>query len=340
MQQPHKVAAPRPPAVYPTPRIPIASNCLQMPSASNPVLRAACAETAGQLHAKALKAVPELHGQLSPEEFTEVLVRSASAHFGKAPTPPAAVRAYLESLHVADLALACACARGNEAAWEHFMSAYRPALYAAARAVAGESAGRELADSLYADLYGLKEREGRRQSLFDYFHGRSKLATWLRAVLAQRHIDAVRSSRRTISLDERLPDSDEAGHPRELESSGVRPQAATVRAAEFEPDRRRYLNILQVALTAALQALEPRDRLRLSYYYLQDLTLAQIGRLLGEHEATVSRKLDRIRSDLRGRVDRTLREEKRLSEAQVKLCYEYAGEEWPFDLAAVLSERE
>ena len=100
------------------------------------------------------------------------------------------------------------------------------------------------------------------------------------------------------------------------------------------------MSLLQVALTAALAALPPRDRLRLAYYYVQDLTLAQIGRLLGEHEATASRHLDRTRRNLRNQVERALRSEKRLSDAQIRLCYEYAMEEWPFDLTRALSERE
>lgn len=300
------------------------------------------ARTIERIYASALQAVPTLSSALSLEQFSEALHRSVRSHFSQTRPAADAIRAYLESLHAADLALACACASGSETAWEHFMSAFRPALYAAARAVAGEAEGRDLADSLYADLYGLKEREGQRKSLFDYFHGRSKLATWLRAVLAQRHVDAVRAARRTVSLDEGS-EADDGAPPRQPAAacSGLLASTAAQPAPpELEPERQRYLAILQAALTAAIGALDPRERLRLSYYYVQDLTLAQIGRLLGESEATVSRKLDRIRGDLRRQVEHTLREEKRLSESQVQLCYEYARQQWPFDLAAVLTQKE
>jgi hypothetical protein len=80
-----------------------------------------------------------------------------------------------------------------------------------------------------------------------------------------------------------------------------------------------------------LDALAPRDRLRLAYYYAEGLTLVEIGRLMGEHEATVSRKLERTRRELRQQIDSALRGRK-LSEAQLRLCYDYAREEWPFDL--------
>ena len=94
--------------------------------------------------------------------------------------------------------------------------------------------------------------------------------------------------------------------------------------------------LLQAALAAALDSLEPRDRLRLAYYYSDERTLAEIGRLLGEHEATASRKLERTRRGLRERVDAALREASNSSEAQVQLCHEYASEEWPFDLTRAL----
>ena len=96
--------------------------------------------------------------------------------------------------------------------------------------------------------------------------------------------------------------------------------------------------MLRAALDAALRALKPRDRLRLSYYYLEDLTLKQVGELLGEHESSVSRRLGRTRKALRRQVERALRREQRLSDEQIRLCYDYATQEWPFDLTRALSQ--
>ena len=112
---------------------------------------------------------------------------------------------YLQYLHVEDLALACACMAGSEAAWERFVSEYRGYLRASAAAITKNSrAGtdaRELADSLFAELYGLADGKRGEQSLFRYFHGRSSLKTWLRTVLAQRHIDRLRESKRWVKLE-------------------------------------------------------------------------------------------------------------------------------------------
>jgi RNA polymerase sigma factor (sigma-70 family) len=255
-----------------------------------------------------------------------------------------AIQAYVDSLHTADLALACACSEGNAAAWDFFMERFRPELYRAGRAIAGESAGRELADSLYAELYGLREVEGWRKSLFDYFLGRSKLSTWLHAILAQRHVDGIRRARRTEPLEE--GEAGEHAYTAQQSSFGnasatsFANSVASSAAGSSDPERNRYLAILQATLTAVLEALEPGDRLRLAYYYVEGLTLAEIGRLVGEHEATVSRKLERTRREIRKRVEGALRQEKKLSAAQLQLCYEYAQEEWPFDLTRALSPGE
>ena len=279
----------------------------------------------GGLYEKAQAALPMLREALSQDTFAQALHRSVEQRFRGTSPAPREVASYLESLHVEDLALACACCEGNEQAWEHFVTRFRPQLYAAARAIAGQSAAHELADSLYADLYGLEQRAGQRRSLFEYFHGRSKLSTWLRAILAQRYVDGLREARRTKSLeDEKAIEAISDPEP----------------AGGWDPDRGRYLAMLQAALTEALAGLNARDRLRLAYYYVQQLTLAQIGRLMNEHEATVSRKLARTQRSLRQQVESALRSSKRMSEAQIRLCFEYAMEEWPYDLTQVLSQRE
>jgi len=259
--------------------------------------------------------------ELSEEAFAEALHRSATHRFGGGEVKAEEIASYLQSLHLEDLALACACIEGKEGAWEHFVATYRRDLRQAGRAIAGESLGCELADSIYADLFGLEERDGVRRSLFVYFHGRSRLATWLRALLARRHIDRVREQRRLAPLEE-TPGVESYADPK----TGIHP----------DPHRARYLGLFRRELRAAIESLEPRQRLRLAWYYAEQLTLAQIGRLLGEHEATASRKLDRARRDLRANVEARLRSEHGLTEAQVELCYEYASGEAAFDLGDAL----
>src|SRR5262249_45166662 len=153
---------------------------------------------------------------------------------------------------------------------------------------------REVADSLYAELYGVRDGGGERRSLFHYFQGRSSLATWLRAVLSQRDVDRLRAQRRPGPPPGEGPArSSGAGGP--ASSSGVGEQANADRAGPPDPDRGRYVSLLRDALGRAVARLADRDRLRLGCYYVQELTLAETGRLLKESEATASRQLTRTR---------------------------------------------
>jgi len=256
---------------------------------------------------------------VAPDVFADALATSASRVFADRDPTSRELAGLLESLDLEDLALAVACAAGHDAAWEHFVREYRSVLHRSADAIDRSGGARELADSLYADLYGLSERDGERRSLFRYYHGRSRLATWLRAVLAQRHVDRLRAQRRV----EPLPDETT--------------QTAAATTPPSDPDRPRLLTLIKDALAAALSRLSTRDRLRLGCYYAQELTLAEVGRLTGEHEATVSRQLARTRRTLREDLERQLRDEARLSDAAIAQGFGYAMENaGPIDLGEIL----
>ena len=274
--------------------------------------------------AKLARAAHAGRWSLEAEEFAVVLRRSVASSFtGRAPAQTE-IQQYLESLHLEDLAIACACARGNEAAWEHFVREYRPVLFRIASRGQQRDRARDVADSIYAELYGLDTRDGVRLSLFDYYHGRSSLAGWLKAVVAQRLVDRARAARRFEPLAE-----------------GEEPAAGAAGAAdgpefELDPDRRRFLGLARQALAGALCALDARDRLRLSLYYAQGMRLAAIGRVLGESEATASRKLERTRGAVRAAVERQLRDTDGLTDAQIELCFDLARTDPAFDLARAL----
>ncbi|HEX3371813.1 MAG TPA: sigma-70 family RNA polymerase sigma factor [Candidatus Acidoferrales bacterium] len=280
--------------------------------------------------------------QLPQTIFADALRRSAAKRFGTANPSPLDIETYLKSLRLADLALACACGEGNESAWEYFIAHFRQDLRNAANAIlhssggAGGSRAEELADSLYAELYGVRSNEsGKRKSLFQYFHGRSKLSTWLRAVLSQKYVDLVRTSDKTVSLEEE----------KDGESFRRDPAMAT-KMETADPDRDKYLGRVARCLYAALAALTPRERMLLACYYVDRLTLAEIGRMLHEHEATISRHRERTRRSLREHVEQSLRRasparndcpaEPALDDAQVELAFECALEDWPFDLSEAL----
>src|SRR5277367_2352709 len=139
---------------------------------------------------------------LSREQFTAIL-EEVRAKYLPADARAAAVQELYASLRVEDLALARACAAGNERAWERFLIRYREKLYDVAGYITKESSSaRELADSLYADLYGMSARDGRRVSKLASYTGRGSLEGWLRTVMAQEHVNRYRKQRRLVSLDE------------------------------------------------------------------------------------------------------------------------------------------
>jgi RNA polymerase sigma-70 factor, ECF subfamily len=193
-------------------------------------------------------------------------------------------RTFLLSLRVEELALARACAAGNNTAWEIFLTRYREKLYQSALRIAREdSAARDLADTLYAELYGTSTREGARVSKLASFTGRGSLEGWLRTVLAQEFVNRYRRTKRLVSLDE---ESEEG-------SQFAAPEPEPVQS----PDSR-----LESATDAALAALSSEERMVLAAYFLDGRTLAEIARMLGVHESTISRKVDKLAKSLRKKI--------------------------------------
>ncbi len=277
-------------------------------------------QLASRLHARANAA----RWSLGVEAFAAALEVSVQQAFAGRQPPTAEVERYLSALHLEDLAIACACAAGDEVAWEHFIREHRPALYRAAEAIDRTGGGRELADSLYGDLFGLRAQGGERRSLFHYFHGRSSLSTWVRAVLAQRHVDRIRQQRRLVPLSEEAPVEDRRASD---------PAAVS--------DVSRFRAVIAAAFSAAIAALAPRDRLRLTLYYVRNMKLAAIGRMLGEHEATVSRHLTRVRGEIRVAIERHLRENEGFDRSAVAECFSaVADDAGDLDLVGMIDASE
>jgi len=192
------------------------------------------------------------------------------------------------TLRVGELVLARACTAGNEHAWDVFLARFRASLYETAYRIAkDEATGRELADGLYAELYGIPNREGRRISKLDYYTGRGSLEGWLRTVLARQHIDRCRTHAKDVSLEEQI-------------EAGVGFAASPpVEIAEMD-DR------VTTAVAQTLAEVGNEEHFLLASYYLDQRTLANIGRQLGVHESTISRKLEKLTGKLRKRLRKRL----------------------------------
>jgi RNA polymerase sigma-70 factor, ECF subfamily len=220
---------------------------------------------------------------LTREGFAHILSEVRKRYLPEGASQAETLALY-SSLHVEELVLARACAAGEERAWNEFLTRYREKLYEIAAYIAKESStSRELADSIYADLYGIRERDGERLSKLASYMGRGSLEGWLRTVMAQEYINSYRRRRRLVSLDEEA----------EQGTQFVAAPAPPVRATDPR---------LTAATDEALAELSPEDRFVLASYYLDARTLAQIARFLGVHESTISRKLDKLAASLRRRI--------------------------------------
>jgi RNA polymerase sigma-70 factor, ECF subfamily len=190
----------------------------------------------------------------------------------------------LDAPRLDDLLLARACARGHQPSWDRFLALYREKLYAAAMAMTGDdSRARELADSMYADLFGTRtKQDGKRVSKLESYMGRGSLEGWLRTVLAQQYVNRFRNERKLVTFDETIEITDR----REItEGCSTEEQACLARATD-----------------TALASLSSEERFLLAAYYLDGRTLAEIGRILSLHESSVSRRLEKITSGLRKRI--------------------------------------
>jgi RNA polymerase sigma-70 factor, ECF subfamily len=245
----------------------------------NPAVESVLNELLSDLHARS---GCEKIG-LTRESFAAILCDVGSKHATVA-TSETEIRAFFLSLRVDELALARACAAGSDPAWEIFFTRFREKLHLAALRIAREdSAARELADTLYADLYGTNIRDGQRVSKLASYTGRGSLEGWLRTVLSQEYVNRYRRTKRLVSLDE---ESEE----------GIQ-----FRAPDPDPVPTADHRLAQ-ATDEALAFLSGEERTVLSAYYLDGRTLAEIARMLSVHESTISRKLDKLAKSLRKQI--------------------------------------
>ena len=250
--------------------------------ATKPISAAVQSAVAAQLAELYTKSGGEKIG-FDRESFAAILCEVATKYLPHGNTE-AEIRTFLLTLRVDELALAQACAAGHNSAWELFLTRYREKLYQSALRIAREdSAARDLADSLYAELYGTTTRDGERISKLASFTGRGSLEGWLRTVLAQEFVNRYRRTRRLVSLDEESEDGVQfaASAPEPLPSADSRLESAT---------------------DEALAGLDSGDRMVLAAYYLDGRTLAEIARMLGVHESTISRKVDKLAKSLRKKI--------------------------------------
>jgi RNA polymerase sigma-70 factor (ECF subfamily) len=208
-------------------------------------------------------------------------------------------------IHHEDLFLAIACSLDDRVAWEHFADDYLPLLrHFAAQACGNPGEAEDIAQEITAKLLIEKRR-------LAAYNGRGSLNGWLRVAVAHAAVDRFRRTRRQVSLD------------------GLRENGTE--AALVAPDRSNEENALDshwgpvISRIAGecLQGFPAHDRLLLSLYHLQGVPLKDLGRQFGISEATASRWLDRMRREIRKKVEKELRKKHGLRSSEMQSLWKW-----------------
>lgn len=223
--------------------------------------------------------------------------------------PAQSINEFIDALHADDLCLIVACERGDQGAWSDLVARFGATVRSAARqASSNEDAAEDLAQSIWAELHGLRVRaDGRPAGKLAYYSGRGSLGGWLRAVVGQLAIDQHRKQSRLVQTEV------DADFDRLARDSPHGEEAFSVTTSSPDPERalaeQRAASDVEQALARAITELDAEDRLLVKLYYFDGLRLREAGAVLGVHEATASRRLTRVHAEVRSRVETILTKE-------------------------------
>jgi RNA polymerase sigma-70 factor (ECF subfamily) len=253
-------------------------------------------------------------------------------------TAAAEINKFIDEMQADDLCLIIACEHGDDRAWNDLVERFTSTVRSAARsATANEDAAEDLAQSIWAELYGLRVRaDGRPASKLAYYSGRGSLAGWLRAVVAQLSVDTFRKQSKLVQAEEdadldRLARDARVSETQAFALSGVPNPEQSLANRFAETD-------LQQALKKAVAELAAEDRLLVKLYYFDNLRLREAGAVLGVHEATASRRLTRIQTDLRKRVSQILTAERGWTTAETERSFAEVAQHLDTDLEGLIKE--
>lgn len=249
------------------------------------------------------------------------------------------ISSFADEMQAEDLCLIIACERGDEKAWNQLVERFTATVRSAARsASSNEDAAEDLAQSIWAELYGLRSRkDGTTAGKLAYYSGRGSLAGWLRAVVSQLAIDMFRKQSRLVQTEEdvdldRLARNAPLGELQTAVVSGLHNPEQSISNRFAQSD-------MQEALSVAIKELSSEDRLLVKLYYFDNLRLREAGTVLGVHEATASRRLSKVHSELRKRVGDILIQERGWTRAETERSFAEIAQHLDTDLESLLSNK-
>jgi len=248
------------------------------------------------------------------------------------------ISSFIDGMQADDLCLIVACENNDESAWSDLVERFTTTVRSAARsASSNEDAAEDLVQSIWAELYGLRiGKDGKPSSKLAYYSGRGSLAGWLRAVVSQLAVDVFRKQSRLVQTEE---DADFDRLARELPmSEGQGAIASGLENPEQVISNRFAQSDVQQALTKAIAELAAEDRMLVKLYYFDEMKLREAGTVLGVHEATASRRLTRIHTDLRKRVSQILVEERGWTKIEAERSFVEIAQHLDTDIEALVTK--
>lgn len=247
----------------------------------------------------------EVHGYLDVqlEDFAPHLCQIVYRHLGADPSDVAAT-SYLNSLHITDLYLAIACARGTDTGWNRFTLLYKHFIRGVASFVSQNTMASDFADNVIVNLF-LPNRCG--QSRIASYEGRSSLATWLRVVICHQAANERKLFCNNLDcLDSILEVSDDS----------------TLFGINANLRTHRYERMIKYALRQASETLNERERLILLLRYGDGLRLGHIAHLLHIHQSTVTRQIEQACAKIRQEMIGAFTAKYHLEPSAIGECWE------------------
>ena len=234
--------------------------------------------------------------------------------------PMEVIKEFIDKLQADDLCLIIACEEGHQNAWTDLVERFSATVRSAARsASSNEESADDLAQSIWAELHGLRVREdGRPAGKLAYYSGRGSLAGWLRAVVAQLAVDQHRKQSRLVQTEEDADFDRILQHGHEENNWCGHGEAIN---PELEISRKLAGVEMQQALASSIKQLSAEDRLLVKLYYFDGLRLREAGAILGVHEATASRRLTRVHAELRQQVEKILVDDEGWSKQETERAF-------------------
>jgi RNA polymerase sigma-70 factor (ECF subfamily) len=268
----------------------------------------ATAELLAALYARGRAAYPRVI--VSEDAFGRHLARCAG---GGSPENTASIA----EIAAEDVYLACACAVRARGAQPAFEERFGRVIRRAVSRVLDTADERQEAEQRAWQHLMVEGAEG--PPRIARYHGRGPLEKWV-SVASMRVAIAFG---RTESAERRLREKAIA------EASGVDPEALF--------SKRDLRDAFETAVTEALAALKPRERLVMKLFLVSGMTLDAIGKSLGITRQAVSKTLARARETIVARVEPSVQQTLQMTKEDLTSVLRYVASQLDVSISRVLS---